>query len=107
MIEHLLDQRAVSGITGRAESTDFPTQAPFQSTNHGGFNAFVTKFSTAGSSLVYSTYLGGSKADLGQGIAVDPSGNAYVTGYATSTDFPLQRPVQPANGARFGGRMRY
>ena len=50
-------------------------------------DAFVTKLDAAGAALVYSTYLGGS-GDEGQGIAVDASGSAYVTGYTRSSDFP-------------------
>jgi hypothetical protein len=49
--------------------------------------------STSTLSLVYSTYLGGSHTDGGDGIAVDSSGNAYVTGYATSTNFPILDPI--------------
>jgi hypothetical protein len=48
----------------------------------------VTKLNPTCSGLVYSTYLGGSNLDEGFGIAVDPVGNAYVTGFAQSTDFP-------------------
>ena len=55
--------------------------------------------SQGGSALVYSTYLGGSGVDYGQGIAVDPTtGDALVTGYTTSTDFPLNNALQPNNG---------
>ncbi len=65
----------------------------------GGFtDAFVTKLNAAGSALVYSTYLGGSGGgdygDTGNGIAVDSSGNAYVTGYTDSTDFPTANAFQ-------------
>src|SRR5208283_3574796 len=51
-------------------------------------NAFVTKFNASGSALLYSTYLGGNNSDGGQGISVDSSGNAYVTGYTSSPNFP-------------------
>jgi hypothetical protein len=47
--------------------------------------------------LVYSTYLGGSGFEIGQGIAVDSAGNAYVIGTTTSTDFPTKNPLQPTN----------
>src|SRR5262249_3553621 len=48
--------------------------------------------------LVYSTYMGGSNGDVGRGIAVDGGGNAYVTGYTASTNFPSANPLQAANG---------
>ena len=58
-------------------------------------DAFVAKLNPAGSALVYSTYLGGSGNDAsGYGIAVDTSGNAYVTGWTGSTDFPTANPLQ-------------
>ena len=85
-------------ITGQTYSTDFPvTVGAFQTTNHAavnsGDNAFVTKLNPTGSALIYSTYLGGSGVfykggDGGSALAVDGSGNAYVTGGTESTDFP-------------------
>jgi hypothetical protein len=82
----------VTGITG---STNFPTQNPYQ-IEPGDFNtdAFVTKFSLSGDSLIYSTYLGGNAADLGFGIAVDGSGSAFIVGATSSTNFPTQNPYQ-------------
>ncbi len=59
-------------------------------------DAFVTKLNAAGSALVYSTHLGGSAWDVGTGIAVDSSGNAYVTGTTYSSDFPTANAFQPA-----------
>ncbi|MGH8650666.1 MAG: SBBP repeat-containing protein [Gammaproteobacteria bacterium] len=57
----------------------------------------MAKLNRAGSKLVYSTYLGGTTGDtLGTGIAVDHSGQAYVTGSTFSADFPTQNPLQPA-----------
>ena len=55
-------------------------------------DAFVTKLSPAGNSLVYSTYLGGSGDEYGYGIAVDGAGSAYVTGQTYSSDFPTATP---------------
>jgi hypothetical protein len=76
-------------IAGWTYSADFPTTpGVFQTTLAGGSNAFVSKLNAAGSALVYSTYLGGSSYDFGSSIAVDASGNAYVTGYAESSNFP-------------------
>ncbi|MGA3025107.1 MAG: SBBP repeat-containing protein [Bryobacteraceae bacterium] len=79
-------------ITGETTSSNFPTHSPFQATYRGVENAFVTKLTPAGNALVYSTYLGGSGADNGFGIAVDGAGSAYVTGETTSTNFPTQSP---------------
>ncbi|MFH1374826.1 MAG: SBBP repeat-containing protein [bacterium] len=88
-----VDASGVAYVTGTTLSTDFPTENPFQ-TYQGHFDVFVTKLGSAGSSLVYSTYLGGSNSDLGYGIAVDASGAAYVTGQTYSTDFPTENPYQ-------------
>ena len=97
-------------VTGSTTSTDFPTVAPFQATNHATSpshypaNAFITKLNPSGSALVYSTYLGGSgpkgssvQADTANAIAVDESGNAYVAGATGSTDFPTLNPFQAVN----------
>ncbi|TMH84546.1 MAG: hypothetical protein E6H44_14885 [Betaproteobacteria bacterium] len=77
-------------VTGGTGSTDFPTTiGAFQTTKGGGFrDAFVTKLNPTGSALVYSTYLGGSGDDYGEGIKLDAAGNAYVTGGTGSTVFP-------------------
>ncbi len=69
-------------VTGVTFSTDFPVTVGSRIGT-----TFVTKFDTNGG-LVYSTQLGGSGGDIGQGIAVDGGGNAYVTGYTGSSDFP-------------------
>jgi hypothetical protein len=77
-------------VTGRTNSTIYAvTAGAFQTTNGGGYDVFVTKLNTSGSGLVYSTYIGGSYEDWGLGIAVDGSGNAYVTGYTYSTDYDV------------------
>ncbi len=77
-------------VTGGTGSSDFPTTAGALQTTFGGGqpDAFVSKLSASGSALVYSTYLGGSNLDVGSAIAVDASGNAYVTGETGSTNFP-------------------
>ena len=81
-------------ITGRTFSTNFPTRDPLQPALTGVNAAFVTKLSPDGSGLVYSTYLGGSRAAIGFGIAVDKHGNAYVAGATNSADFPTVNPFQ-------------
>jgi photosystem II stability/assembly factor-like uncharacterized protein len=84
------DSSGNAHITGVTTSSNFPTANPLQSTNGGSVgDAFVTKLNSTGSGLLYSTYLGGSNIDLGRGIAVDPAGNTYVTGYTGSPGFPL------------------
>jgi hypothetical protein len=92
-----VDNAGNAYVTGYTGSTDFPLASPIKGTL-GGLDAFVTKINTSGTSLVYSTYLGGSYSDEGYGIAADNAGNAYVTGYTTSTDFPLASPVQGTYG---------
>jgi hypothetical protein len=84
-------------VTGQTESTDFPTLNPIQAGNDGDKDAFVAKLDPSGSTLVYSTYMGGGAEDRGYSIAVDGSGNVYVTGYTLSTDFPLLNPIQSGN----------
>jgi hypothetical protein len=74
-------------VTGETASTDFPTTGGFDTTHGGLIDAFVTKVNATGS-LVWSSFLGGSFIDIAHGIAVDGSGNVYVTGSTTSTDFP-------------------
>ncbi len=81
-------------VTGSTQSTNFPTLNPIQGNLGGVEDAFVAKINAAGSALVYSTYLGGNNFDVGYGIAVDSSGNAYVTGYTQSTNFPTLNAIQ-------------
>ncbi len=78
-------------VTGGSTSTDFPvTPGAFQMTNTStGGNAFVTALNPAGSPLIYSTYLGGSGGDSASGLALDGSGNVYIAGESSSTDFPV------------------
>ncbi len=76
-------------VTGDTGSTNFPTTAgAFDESFNGSWDVFVTKINSTGSALLYSTFLGGSSSDGGSGIAIDGSGNAYVTGWTGSTDFP-------------------
>ncbi len=87
-------------VTGWTDSTDFPTLNRYQAAQ-GNEDAFVAKLDTTQSgpaSLLYSTYLGGGNSDYGYGIAVDGSGNTYVTGWTASTDFPILNQYQAAQG---------
>ncbi len=85
-------------VTGFTNSADWPTAHAPQASPGGGlcgnanpepcFDAFVAKLDATGTTLVYSTYLGGSADDYGQGIAVDSAGSVVVTGFTASADFP-------------------
>jgi len=98
----VLDSSDNAFVTGVTSSTNFPTTpGVFQSISGGGNDAFVTKLSLLGNALVYSTYLGGSGDDDGIDIAVDVSGNAYVTGETNSTNFPTLNAVQSAIGGGY------
>ena len=92
-------------------STDFPVTSGSFQTSFGGApaicdegvmfcgDAFITKINAAGTAIVYSTYLGGSSSDYAYGLAVDSSGNAYVSGDTESTNFPVTPGVfQPSYG---------
>lgn len=98
-------------VTGYTASLNFPTQSPFQAMNatipdivNGYYNdAFVSKFSSDGSTLIYSTYFGGSNEDLGIAIALDASNSAYVTGRTNSINFPATGGAyQGTNGGAAG-----
>jgi Beta-propeller repeat len=88
-----VDAAGNAWVTGRTSSTDFPTVTPYQA-DRGGMDAFVTKLTPSGSSLEYSTYLGGRSEDAATSIAVDAVGSAYVAGYTSSDDFPTVHPYQ-------------
>jgi len=91
-----VDAAGAAYVTGATDDgvTDFPTTAGAYDTTHNGApgasDAFVAKLTPSGSTLVYSTFLGGSENDRGYAIAVDAAGAAYVTGDTgdAGTDFP-------------------
>jgi RHS repeat-associated protein len=84
-----LDASGEAFVTGDTTSTDFPTTSgAYQTAYGGGGDAFVAKVNAAGTALVYGTYLGGGGADQGNAIALDRSGDAFVTGSTASTNFP-------------------
>lgn len=104
-----VDSAGNAYVVGATQSTDFPTVNPVQSTLQGSvFNmynsdAFVAKLNPAGTKLLYSTYLGGSGINAAMAVAVDATGNAYLTGYTTSSNFPVSSGVfQPSYGGAGG-----
>jgi hypothetical protein len=86
-------------VTGETNSSDFPVVNAYQDTKNASSDIFVTKINSSGSAIVYSTYFGGSGGDGGRAIAVDSSGNMYVTGYTqSSTNFPIVNAIQSTYG---------
>ena len=76
-------------VLGSSSSADFPTTAgAFDTTANGGFDATLTKLNPAGSALVYSTFIGTNNVDGGSGLVIDGTGSAYVTGAASSANWP-------------------
>lgn len=98
-----VDSAGCAYVTGFTTSPNFPTASPLQHSFGGAPNdAFVAKLNAAGDGLVYSTFFGGSGNDDGVGIAVDSSGNVYVTGFTASPDFPVANPYQLSAGGGSG-----
>jgi hypothetical protein len=94
-------------VVGLTASTNFPVANPRQPFLRGFNDMFVSVLSPSGSSLVFSTYLGGSDREHGQsipdfspsfGVTVDAAGNTYITGVTQSSDFPAAYPLQPFGG---------
>jgi hypothetical protein len=109
-------------VTGGTTSTNFPTTSGAYQPNSNMVitkkevappsDVFVTKLNATGSALVYSTYLGGGGSSKsggtysgGSGIAVDASGDAYVTGWTNSTTFPTKNPIQSTHNSTGYNRM--
>jgi hypothetical protein len=87
----VVDASGNAYITGGTVSPNFPgTAGAFQTTlaSPFAFDAFVTKMNSTGTALIYSTYFGGANRDIGNDIAIDDAGNAYITGQTESADLP-------------------
>lgn len=93
-----IDQLKNVYITGFTTTPTFPTLNAIQSDFGGVEDVFVTKINSNGSALVYSTFLGGDRAEEARAIAVDALGNAYITGYTFSQNFPAFNALQPDYG---------
>ena len=93
-------------VTGSTASSDFPMVNPYQGTYPGSFNAFLTKISADGSSLLYSTYFGGNGSDIPAGVSVDQSGNMLIAGSTSSTNLvtanAFQSSASPNQGSQYG-----
>lgn len=97
-----LDAQSNVYIAGTTYSPDFPvTSGAFRTSNSGAYDAFIAKLNPTATTLVYGTYAGGAASEEATAIAVDTSGNVYVAGNSTSTDFPAMGAIQP----QFGGTV--
>jgi hypothetical protein len=117
---HILDYDLSSAIAvdgshhmfvyGVTSSVDFPTVSPFQSSlkpTTGNYNAFICQLSSDGSSLVYSSYMGGTVGEFATGMAIDGSSNVYLAGGTSSSDFPTTAGAfQQAAGHTAGGNQK-
>jgi photosystem II stability/assembly factor-like uncharacterized protein len=84
-----VDSSGNAYVVGETRATDFPvTPGTYRSGGGNYGRVFISKMNPAGDALVYSTYFGGTGGDFAAGVAVDASGNAFITGYTFSTDFP-------------------
>jgi hypothetical protein len=85
-----VDSAGNAYVTGFTNSSNFPaTAGGYRSPSLGQADAFVIKVNASGSALVYSALIGGGKSDYATGIAIDPSGSAYIAGYTSSVAFPV------------------
>ncbi|HEX5413845.1 MAG TPA: SBBP repeat-containing protein [Terriglobia bacterium] len=111
-----VDSSGQAYVAGFTNSLDFPTAGPLQGSNGGGdcgttvypaacYDAFVAKLNASGSNLVYATYLGGTGDDFASSIAADSSGNAYVGGLTSASNFPISYGTQRISygGGAFDG----
>jgi hypothetical protein len=102
-----VDAQGDAYIGGYTASTDFPIVNGYSSTGNATDAAFIAKLDPTGTTLLYSTYLGGTSAygDLGSSLAVDSAQNVYLTGIAYSSDFPTLNAYQTTNNDTYGGNV--
>ncbi|MFN0107511.1 MAG: SBBP repeat-containing protein [Blastocatellia bacterium] len=94
-----VDSAGSAYVVGGTLSINFPMKDPVQERYGGGTDAYLAKLSPSGSTLVYSTYLGGFRGDIANAVAIDINGNAYVTGVTSSSDWPTVGPLQQLKGS--------
>jgi hypothetical protein len=92
-----LDKAGNVIVVGTTLSADFPIVNPIQPQPKGA-DVFIAKLTPAGDALIYATYFGGEGYDSASGVAVDDAGNAYVTGYTESWDFPATTRIGQPGG---------
>ncbi len=89
-----VDKDGNAVVAGVTSARNFPTLNPLQATNGGGADAFITKLNTAGSALLWSTYLGGTGNDNAIDVALNAAGQPHITGTSTSPNFPTANALQ-------------
>jgi uncharacterized repeat protein (TIGR01451 family) len=92
-----LDSNGNILVSGNTSSINFPTVSAYRSSSGGGLDAFISKFNSTGTTLLYSTYLGGNGNEIVESMAVDSSGNAYVAGTTDSPNFPTRNAAFSGN----------
>ncbi|MET0917177.1 MAG: SBBP repeat-containing protein, partial [Burkholderiales bacterium] len=94
-------------VTGSVWTSDLPVAGGYQTQQVGTQDAYVLKLNPAGTSAIYTTYLGARRATTqGLGIAVDADGSAYVTGTTTSTSFPITAGAYQSTGTSFVTKLK-
>jgi hypothetical protein len=88
-------------VTGYTSSPDFPIVNAYDSALGGDTDCYVLKLDSSGEFLIFSTFIGGSRSDVGASIILDEQGNVYVTGYSESSNFPLVSPYQRAHQGHY------
>jgi hypothetical protein len=97
-----VDPLGFAFVAGYTDSPDFPVKNALNPTPGGQGDGFVAKLNPAGDGLSYATYLGGRQLDSATAVAADASGNAYITGYTSSADFPVTAgALQTSNSGSF------
>ncbi len=96
-----VDATGSAYVVGTTPSFNFPVSSAVQNQISYGNDAFITRLNPAGNTIAFSSYLGGSSYDAAMAVTLDSAGNAYITGYTASPDFPLMKPMQTTNQGNY------
>ncbi|MHA1908989.1 MAG: SBBP repeat-containing protein, partial [Candidatus Thorarchaeota archaeon] len=96
-----LDDAGYIFVSGYTQSSDFPVGSGYDSSHNGNYDAFITKYTPDGQTIVFSTFIGGSGHDNIFGMDIDDVGNIYVTGYTASSNFPMLNAYQSTFGGNY------